>query len=315
MVLEAKARQEQGLIPAGHQIVNLRLRAHFSEADWAAEQMRGVSYLFFLRKLSRAVDEEWASVLDDLEEMRRILVNRNTMILNVTLDEEGWLQFQPQVNEFLDSLPASPLSVKEWCPERATDFEGMTIPSQVNYVGKGANLYNLGYSFHGSAHVISRYLRNAYLWERIRMQGGAYGAFCLFDRLSGILSFVSYRDPNLVRSLEVFDQAAQFLKNIKLNDDELTKSIIGTIGDIDQYRLPDAKGYISMVRYLTGETDKDLQQMREQVLSTEPADFKSFSHQLELVKEKGLVKVLGSQGSIQEALVERPGWLNILKVI
>ena len=315
MVLEAKARQEQRLIPAGHQIVNLRLRAHFSEADWAAEQMRGVSYLFFLRKLSRAVDKDWAAVLDDLEEIRRILVNRNAMILNVTLDEKGWLQFQPQVNEFLDSLPASPPSVKEWCPERATDFEGMTIPSQVNYVGKGANLYKLGYSFHGSVHVISRYLRNTWLWERIRIQGGAYGAFCLFDRLSGILSFTSYRDPNLLRSLEVFDQSAQFLKNIKLNDDELTKSIIGTIGDIDKYKLPDAKGYTSMARYLTGETDKDLQQMREQVLSTEPADFKSFSHQLDAVKEKGMVKVLGSQSSIQEALAERPGWLNILKVI
>ncbi|MBW1805693.1 MAG: insulinase family protein [Deltaproteobacteria bacterium] len=315
MVLEAKARKERMIVTAGHQIVNLRLRAHFSEADWAAEQMRGVSYLFFLRKLSRAVDEDWPAVLNNLEEMRRILVNRNTMLLNVTLNEDGWLHFQPQVNEFLDSLPASPISIKEWYPETGPDFEGMTIPSQVNYVGKGANLYKLGYRFHGSAHVISRYLRNAYLWDRIRVQGGAYGSFCLFDRLSGILSFISYRDPNLIRSLEVFDQSAQFLKNIKLNHDELTKSIIGTIGDIDKYRLPDAKGYISMVRYLTGETDEDLQHMREQVLSAEPADFKSFSHVLEEAKEIGLVKVLGSQGSIQEALAERPGWLNVLEVI
>jgi len=315
MVLEAKARQEQKLVPAGHQVVNLRLRAHFHEASWAAEQMNGVSYLFFLRKLAKAVDEDWPGVLGDLEEMRRILLNRNAMLLNVTLDEAGWSDFQPQVHAFLESLPTDAKRDGVWSPETQPEFEGMTIPAQVNYVGKGSNIYRSGYRFHGSAHVICRYVRNAWLWERIRVQGGAYGAFCSFDRLSGVLSFVSYRDPNLLKTLEAFDETAKFLKNIELHEDELAKSIIGAIGDVDTYRLPDAKGYTSMVRHLSGETDVERQRMREEILGTSPAHFRAFAEVVEMVREKGLVKVLGSESAIREAQADRPGWLQVLKVL
>ena len=315
MVLEAKARMEHSLVPGGHQMVNLRLRSHFSEADWAAEQMKGVSYLFFLRKLAQKVETHWPEVLACLEEIRECLINRNAMILNITLDEAGWSRFQPRFHEFLDALPASPVERRAWKTESSPDFEGMTIPSQINYVGKGANLYALGYSFHGSAHVITNHLRTAWLWERIRVQGGAYGAFCLFDRLSGVLTFVSYRDPNLTKTLEAFDGAGGFLKNTELHEDEITKGIIGTIGDIDQYRLPDAKGYISMVRHLSGETDEDRQRMREEILNTRARDIKAFAQFLDALKEEGLVKVLGSRSAIEESLSERPGWLEVLNVL
>jgi len=315
IVLEAKARQEQSLVPTGHQIVNLRLRSHFSEADWAAEQMKGVSYLYFLRELIERIDKDWPKVLSDLEDVRSLLVNRRAMLLNVTLDEEGWSRFEPQVHEFLGAMPAGPLGMTDWDPVRPPQFEGLSIPSQVNYVGKGMNIYDLGYQFHGSAHVVARYLRNSWLWERIRMQGGAYGAFCLFDRLTGVVTFVSYRDPNLSRTLDGFDQSAQFLADLDLTQDELTKGIIGTIGDIDQYRLPDAKGYTSMLRYLSTETDEERQRMRDEVLGTTGADFKAFGRVLEAAREKGLVKVLGSEKAIQEALEKRPGWLDVLKVL
>ncbi|MFC1868090.1 insulinase family protein [Thermodesulfobacteriota bacterium] len=315
ILLEAKAREEQKLIPSGHQIVNQRLRAHFSEADWAAEQISGLSYLFFLRKLVKKVDEDWKGVLTDLHEIHRLLVNRGNMLLNATLSEDGWSRFQPQVAEFLDAMPASEENVSIWSPEETPGFEGMTIPSQVNYVGKGANLYTSGYSFHGSAHVICRFLRNSYLWDRVRVQGGAYGAFCLFDRLSGTLTFVSYRDPNLIQTLDVFDQSARFLRDIELNADELTKGIIGSIGDLDDYKLPDAKGYTSMARHLSGVTDDDLQHIREDILSTTAADFKAFADVLESVKNDGLVKVLGSQAAIRVSMEKRPGWLQMVKVL
>nr|NIR15921.1 peptidase M16 [Desulfobacterales bacterium] len=134
-------------------------------------------------------------------------------------------------------------------------------------------------------------------------------------RLSGVLSFVSYRDPNLLKTLEVFDESARFLREGHLHKDELTKSIIGTIGDLDQYRLPDAKGYTSMVRQLSGETDEERQQLREEVLSTTATHFTAFAEALDRVKEEGLVKVLGSESAIQGARAERPGWLELVKVL
>jgi Zn-dependent M16 (insulinase) family peptidase len=315
MVLEEKARQEQKLVPSGHQMINLRLRSHFSEADWAAEQMGGVSFLFFLRDLARQVEEDWPGVLCTLEEIRQALVSRENMLLNATVDEAGWAQSESKVAAFLGRLPSAPVHRQTWSPEYPPLFEGMIIPAQVNYVGKGINLYELGYQFHGSAQVISGYLRTSWLWERIRVQGGAYGAFCMFDRISGTLAFISYRDPNLLKTLDNFDRSVNFLQQMELSDNELTKAIIGAIGSIDAYLLPDAKGFVSLLRHLTGDTEEDRQRMREEILTTSTADFKAFAEVLDQFRSKGIVKVLGPQSAIDEASVKHPGWLSTLKVL
>lgn len=315
MVLEAKARLEENLVPSGHQVVGTRLRALFSEADWAEEQMKGISQLFFLRTLSKGVEENWAEVLHALEEIRTLLINRNALLVNATAGAGHWDSIQPTVKEFLDALPSLPFQRKLWSPEPIADAEGMTLPAQVNYVGKGVNLYAQGYRYHGSTHVITRYLRNAWLWEKIRLQGGAYGAFCSFDKHSGALTFVSYRDPNLLKTLEAFDGSAQFLKDLKIGDDELVKGIIGTIGDIDQYQLPDAKGYTSMVRHLTGENEERRQKMRDEILGATKKDFQSFGETLESAMPRGVVKVLGSETAIREAEAKKPGWLKLVKVL
>jgi len=163
--------------------------------------------------------------------------------------------------------------------------------------------------------VITRYLRNAWLWDQVRVQGGAYGAFCIFDRLSGVLTFVSYRDPNLIQTVEAFDRSARFLDEMTLSDDELAKSIIGAIGDLDGHMLPDAKGFSSMVHYLIGDTEENRQQMRDEILRTRAADFKEMGQVLEEVKKKGIVKVLGSPTAIEAAEKDRPGWLKLVKVL
>ncbi len=315
MVLEAKARLEENLVPSGHQVVSTRLRALFSEADWAEEQMKGISQLFFLRTLAKGVEENWPEVLRSLEAIRTHLINRSALVVNATAEAREWDSLQPTVTEFLDALPSLPFQRKLWSPDSVPDFEGMTLPAQVNYVGKGVNLYDLGYRYHGSTHVITRYLRNAWLWEKIRLQGGAYGAFCSFDKHSGALAFVSYRDPNLLKTLEAFDGSGRFLKDLKLGDDELVKAIIGTIGDIDQYQLPDAKGYTSMVRRLTGENEERRQKMRDEILGATKKDFQSFGELLESAMPKGVVKVLGSETAIQEAAAKNPGWMKVVKVL
>jgi hypothetical protein len=129
------------------------------------------------------------------------------------------------------------------------------------------------------------------------------------------LTFVSYRDPNLIKTLEAFDGSAQFLKEVEIGDDELVKGVIGTIGDIDQYQLPDAKGYTSMVRHLTGENEERRQKMRDEILGATKRDFQSFGEILESAMPRGVVKVLGSETAIQEAVAKNPGWLKLVKVL
>jgi len=321
MLLEEKARQEQQLIPGGHQAVNLRLRAHFSEAGWLAEQLNGVSYLFFLRELAGRIDQDWPSVHAALEEMRSALVSHENMLFNVTVDEAGWEKVRSHLTNFAGRIPAGPTGSKSdlfgnlLTDMKIPEYEGLIVPSQINYVGKGADIYRAGYAYHGSIRVITRYLRTSWLWDRIRVRGGAYGAFCNFDKFSGVLTFLSYRDPNLLKTLEAFDETAGFLRDCDLSDDELTKGIIGAIGDMDAYMFPDARGYASMIRYLTGNTEEDIQRTRDEILSTTAQDFKKFAGVIDEVAKSGLVKVLGSENAIREATAGGQLSLETLKVL
>ncbi len=318
IVREEKARLEAGLIPGGSAVVNQRLRARFTADAWAAEQMSGVSQLFFLRPLLEAIERDWEAVLSKLEEVRRQLVNRSIGLVNVTLDAAHWAAFRPQLESFLAVLPAASITPVQWQPEYVSRFEGLTIPAQVNYVGKGAPLYRLGYRLHGSALVINNYLNTAWLWEKVRMQGGAYGGSSQFDRRSGVFTYLSYRDPNLLATLDNFDASAAFLRDLDLSGAELNKAIIGAVGDLDAYLLPDAKGFTSLARYLTGDTDEARQQYRDEVLSTTAKDFKAFGEVLAAVKEKGEVVVLGAQEAIARANAERSergDWLEVTKVL
>ncbi|MDF1514602.1 MAG: insulinase family protein, partial [Anaerolineae bacterium] len=252
MLLETKAQEEAGVIPMGHRVVATRLRARFNEAYWAAEQMSGIDYLFTIRKLIAEIQEDWPSVLKKLQAVRDKLVNRNAMLCNVTLDNANWCLVAPKVDAFFASLPATGVAPATWTPPYLTSPEGLTIPAQVNYVGKGADLFKLGYTSQGSTEVIAHYLRSTWLHERVRAQGGAYGAFCVFDHHSGVFAFLSYRDPNVLGTLQAYDETSTYLRHIQLADDELVKGIIGAIGTMDAYQLPDAKGYSAMARVLVG---------------------------------------------------------------
>jgi Zn-dependent M16 (insulinase) family peptidase len=304
MVLEEKSGLESSLVPSGHVYANSRVRAQFGGSSWVNEQMSGISYLFALRELANDIDKKWPQVLGKLEDMRERLVNSKTLVCNVTLDAERWNTMKPHFENFIFAIPEKDVNPSAFKVEPKVEKEGLTIPAQVNYVGKAANLYDLGYEYDGSANVINGYLRTTYLWEKIRVQGGAYGAFNVFDSNSGVFSFLSYRDPNLDATLKNFDGAAGFLKNLdakSLNENELTKAIIGAIGDLDAYQLPDAKGYTSMMRYLTGRTDEVRQKERDEILSTNGEDFIAFGEILEKAAKSKAVAVLGSQSAIKSA--------------
>ncbi len=315
IALRAKAGKESGLIPGGSSVVSSRLGARFNTVDWASEQISGVSNLFFLRRLVDEIDANWPLVYEKLEQIRRLLINRNAMICNVTLDNANWREFAPRLDELIAAMPEAETVPSTWTPAHPAAFEGLTVPTQVNYVGKAANLYDLGYAYHGSMLALTRLLRTGWLWDQIRVQGGAYGSFCNFGRDSGLLTFVSYRDPNLLNTLDVYDRAGSFLRKANLSQTELERVIIGAVGDMDAYRLPDAKGYTSMVRYLLDITDESRQQIRDELFATGDAEVRALADVLEQFGEHGHIVVLGSQTDIEAANAQHPGMLEITRVL
>ena len=301
IVLEEKARQEASLAPMGHLVVHNRLNAHFSQAGWANEQTAGVSYLFFLRQLADRLETDWPEILVNLQRVKDLLVNRSRMLWNVTLDADNWRAQSGLIEELAAAMPAHQADAAAWRPAPLPEREALLIPAQVNYVGKGGSLFDLGYHLDGSIFAITSFLRTTWLWEQVRMKGGAYGGFCLFDHRTGVFDFLSYRDPNLLNTLNAYDGTAEFLRQVDLPEDEIVKSIIGAISRMDAYLLPDAKGWTSMQRYLTGEDDAYRQRLRDELLDARAQDFRDFAEVLVGVNETAHIVVLGSEEKTDEA--------------
>jgi len=312
MVLEDKAGFESMLTEAGHRFVNLRIKAGLNEADWAAEQMSGISQLIFLRNLVGDLEKNWPAVLIALEQIRNLLVQQGSMIANITLDGKNWQVVEPDLQVFLAGFPATTSKPESWLPPLFEQPEAITLPSQVNFVGKGANLYQSGYTFHGSFLVMLQYLRSTWLWERVRVQGGAYGGMGAFDRFSGAFSLLSYRDPNLDKTLSIYDQTPEFLRTLELEEAELSKAIIGTIGELDAYQLPDAKGFTALTRQLLGVGDQERQRIRDGVLNTKKTDFLAIANVMDEYTRRGLVVAMGSPQAVEASQVK---WEKVLRIL
>jgi Zn-dependent M16 (insulinase) family peptidase len=314
LVLQRKTRIERALPFSGHSIAASRVQAQLDIVSWVDEQMGGAESLFFLRELESKIDNDWASVLHALETVRDTLVNRSGMVVNGTMEGAMWHNFKPQLDDFLLTLPNAATAFADWQLNGGASYEGLTMPVQVNFNAKSANIYNMGYVLHGSNSVILKHLRREYLWEKIRVRGGAYGGSVNFSVGSGLLTYMSWRDPNITGTLHNFDAAADYLQAINLSDSDMEKAIIGAIGDLDSHDLPDAKGFKSMLRHMVGYTDAMRQQYRDEVLTTTLADFRKFGAVIKPVATIGRVAVVGSPDAIATASSEMDTQFNIIKL-
>jgi Zn-dependent M16 (insulinase) family peptidase len=177
------------------------------------------------------------------------------------------------------------------------------------------NLRDFGYQIDGSALVVNNLLRTSWLSEKVRVEGGAYGGFCSFDHITGQFTFLSYRDPNLLGTLDNYDGSAAFLKGLDLSEAEITRNVIGTVSDLDAYQLPDAKGWSATIRDLIGETDENRQRRRDQVLGTSLQDFRAFGDVLAAANATGQVCIVGASDAVEKANASKPGWLRVKKAL
>ncbi|MDD3311657.1 insulinase family protein [Pseudodesulfovibrio sp.] len=301
IVAEARARAEQRLVPSGHQVVATRLRARTHRAHAMEEAMSGLTNLRFLRELEKRVDTDFRNVAKDLERIRALLLVRSGLLVNATMDRHLFKKAEPVLAALAAGLPEGGAAPADRAAPGFPAREGLAIPAQVNYVGKGVSLAGRGVALSGAALCVNKLIRTGYLWEKVRVQGGAYGAFCLLDRVAGALAFVSYRDPNVAATVTAFDRCADYLARIEPDADELEKAIIGAIGEMDQYQLPDAKGYTALVRHLTGQDDAYLQRVREEAFGLSTADFRAFAEAVRACADHGDICVLGDFLAMENA--------------
>lgn len=312
MAREAKARLEYALQTAGHMAVSLRLGAHFSGEGALSEQMNGISQLEYLRDLLNRLTSDPDALAARVTQLRKLIIASDNAIFDYASEAANLDSFRKQAENLLGALPreavpATGQQIATW-PKMGDLIraEAFITQGQVNYVGKGANLYDLGYTYTGAANVIMRWLRMGRLWEDIRVAGGAYGAFCSLDRINGTMICASYRDPNVERTLGVYDGLAAFIRKSPPAAPQLEQAIIGAIGMLDSYLLPDAKAATALGWYLSGQTREDRQKRREQILGTSTGDFLDFANVLEGFAQSGDICVLGGSRAAQAA--KEHGW-------
>lgn len=325
MLKETKSRLESRVQSAGHSMANTRMKARYRVAGYIDEITSGISYLETVKKLLVQAQDEWPSILARLERIRNTILDeqycRSGMILDVTAEKIVMDKIQPSLQGFLSSLPGeaggkilsdfyreqhpwvsdAKVKMEEFHP---ISDEGFVVPTQVSYVGKAGILFSEGERIPGSAAVVARFLRTGYLWDYVRVMGGAYGGFCVFSPFSGLLSFLSYRDPNLEKTIDVYDGAADALMAaadaLENDPDALAAAIIGAIGDIDSALSPDQKGYTSFQRWLINESSEYRQTYRDEILRTKPSDFRDFAERLRNIQQPSIA-VVSSRNAFETA--------------
>lgn len=312
MLKESKVRKESAILSSGHSYGATRLNrasflGHVNEVTGGLTSVRAAGAL-----LDQAT-ADWPAVQARLERMRAAIVakGRRNLVVNLTGDEKLVAEALPKVSAFVSALPSivgeKRHIISTWDKEPLfLQNEGFTMPSQVNYVAMGGPVLAPGLEVKGSYAVAARYLSTGYLWDNVRVLGGAYGGFARFSVGSGRMVYLSYRDPNCINTINVYDEAATVLQEAEVSSEEVLQAVIGSIGDLDAPMSADQKGFSSMVQFLSGETPEDRQRWRHGVLNSSSADFKEFATHLQKLREKGSIVVFGAQSAIEAANQQLP---------
>ena len=316
---------ELSLSFSGHSMANTRMKARYRVGGYIDEVMGGISQLETIKELLQQAEEDWPSLLARLERIRDTILDasycRDGMYVDITGDAAVLEKVQPSLDNLLETLPGDKngeklqnfyKEVHPWfapAKEKMAELlpvtdEGFVVPTQVSYVGKGGLVYDAGEEVDGSAQVVARFLRTGYLWDYVRVMGGAYGGFCTFSPYSGLFTYLSYRDPNLAKTLDVYDAAADAAiaaaEQLESDPEALATAIIGAIGDMDGSLSPDQKGNTALTRWLVNESPEYRQKFRDEILNTKPSDFKAFGERLKKLKQPS-VAVISSQAAFEAA--------------
>ena len=296
---QEQATIELNLQRSAHQVVSARLAGYLTPAGRYADE-GGLPFYPFIKGLLADFPANLPAIAAKLSELAKMIFNQHNLIVSVTDRAEYYDGFATEFGKFQQGLGQEVYPAQKYHWDLRALNEGLTSSSRVQYVGKGANFLKLGHRFTGTMHVLETILRYDYFWTKIRVQGGAYGAFTSFNR-NGMMYFGSYRDPNLTETLDVFNGTADYIGNFAASEREMDKYIIGTMSNIDTPLTPQMKGSAAATCWLRGITEADRQQARDEILNTRQKDVQALAGLVKDCMDKNVLCVFGGQDKIQES--------------
>jgi hypothetical protein len=274
LLAEKKNRLHAAVIPSGHLFARRSAGASLSLSAWRDEQWCGRTQLLFLAKLMAAFDDRKEALRDSLFRLKDLIFRRGRLTLNLTADGEGLTLLDRAADRLLSRLPAGGAAGPASLPDLQAIHAGISIPAQVCYVAKVMRAPTYMDPLAAPLWVLSRQLSSGYLYKHIRVQGGAYGGMCQYDPMNGLFAFLSYRDPHLIETLNVYRMAVDIMINESISAQDLEKAVIGAIGALDRPMDPAGRGFTAMIRDFAGLSDTDRQAFRDSVLSVTPEQLK-----------------------------------------
>lgn len=299
IISEVKAKMDGMFVDQGHLVAMQRLISYFSPSGKYAE-LSGLPFYRFITALEQDFAVRSAEVAANLAVVANLVFNRQGLLASVTMSDDDYGAFAENFALCSERLGDFALVPNQYHFDLVSANEGLMTASKVQYVAKGSNFRRLGYRYTGSMRVLETILRFDYLWNRVRVQGGAYGAFAQFDK-NGNMVFASYRDPNLSETLRIYDETENYLRNFAVSDREMGKYIIGTMSKVDTPLTPSMKGERATGRYIQQITPADVQRDRDEILATRQSDIRECADLIKAVLAAGNICVLGNEEKIKNS--------------
>lgn len=299
ILAEGKSRMQSQMISSGHIVAVGRALSYGSVAGVFSEQLSGIPFYRLTAHLAEHFEEEKEGLTAKLQALAKMIFCRENLMVDFTGERTALECLTALVESLKEKLYACPVKLCHYLPEVEKKNEGFLTSGQVQYVCRAGNFRRKGLVYKGTLRVLKVMLGYEYLWTNVRVKGGAYGCMCSFGR-SGESYFVSYRDPNLEKTLDVYEKAAETIAAYRAEERTMTQYIIGAVSDLDMPMNPAAKGLYSLSAYMTGLTQEMLQKERDEILAAEPEDIRKLAEYVRAFMEEDFLCVVGNAGKLKE---------------
>lgn len=300
IISEIKSRLSMYLMSSGHSAAVDRAMSYFSQLSRFTEETKGIAYYKFIEALEADYANRSDELVSILQQLMCYIFRKENLIISFTSNEEGLKTLNGKLLPFVEQLKTEEITHQPESFELQKKNEGFKTSSQVQYVARTGNFFKMGYKYTGALEVLKIIMSYDYLWNNIRVKGGAYGCMCGFSSISGNGYFTSYRDPNLKETNEIYEKAVDYIRNFTVDERDMTKYIIGAISGIDTPRTPKTKGNVSMGAYMTGVTYEDLQKQRDEILNCTPEDIRKLADIVAAILAGGNLCVIGNENKIEQ---------------
>lgn len=294
-----KSRLQQAIPGAGHSSAVMRASSYFSAASYFQEQIAGITFYQLVEDLEKNFTQRKADLICKLKTLLTYIFRSENLLVSSTSDQKGYEGMEQRVADLKTCLHTEDVETGKITYRLEQKNEAFKTAGQVQYVAACGNFRKAGYDYTGSLRILKTILSYDYLWMNLRVKGGAYGCMCGFKR-TGDAYLVSYRDPNLAKTLQTYEGCAEYLKNFTCSDRDMTKYIIGTISELDTPLNPSAKGNLSLNCYFSGMTESDFQKERDEILDAACKDIQALAPLVEAVVAQHNICVIGSAAGIEK---------------